>query len=25
LDTLVDMAAHVGFDVGIKLSRRRAA
>ncbi len=25
LDTLVDMAAHVGFEVGIKLSRRRAA
>ncbi len=25
LDTLVDMAPHVGFEVGIKLSRRRAA
>jgi predicted XRE-type DNA-binding protein len=25
LDTLVDMASHVGFDVGIKLSRRRVA
>ena len=25
LDTLVDMAAHVGFAVDIKLSRRRAA
>jgi len=25
LDTLVDMAGHVGFEVGIKLSRRRAA
>lgn len=24
LDTLVDMAGHFGFEVGIKLSRRRA-
>jgi hypothetical protein len=25
LDTLIDMAGRVGFRVGIKLSRRRAA
>jgi hypothetical protein len=25
LDTLVDTVAHVGFEVDIKLSRRRAA
>ena len=25
LDTLVDMAGHVGFKVGIRLSRRKAA